>query len=324
MGERYVLVLFCMQKPILIGFLALAAEEEVLRHPDEEELIIEAPTWSHKFVVTPNAFSWSDMDEYQEDCEIEVLGDTLWRGNSTIVSDGDWRRLETVLRLLPGPVTNNSSGSTVPTQPRGSLRSQLLQEHPWLADVWAKGHHSREEELIPGTEAMDSGGKDVHDTVEDTGSSSDDDFSEKTGSVDADEVLDAIEAKKCEMRNTGHGSQGPFAWRMMSAAAASSSGEACPTSFRGDARSPDARKFTSTYSLQSSASFVSNLYTGELAQILAEYWVAKMSYFYEIWMASTQEHHEFSERRPSPFVNLKLSSMLFAVPRTECCLECSG
>ena len=301
MGERYVLVLFCMQKPILIGFLALAAEEEVLRHPDEEELIIEAPTWSHKFVAAPNAFSWSDMGEYQEDCEIEVLGDTLWRGNSSIVSDGDWRRLETVLRLLPGPVTNNSSGSTVPTQPRGSLRSQLLQEHPWLADVWAKGHHSREEELIPGTEAMNSGGKDVHDTVEDTGSSSDDDFSEKTGSVDADEVLDAIEAKKCEMRNTGHGSQGPFAWRMMSGAAASSSGEACPTSFRGDARSPDARKFTSTYSLQSSASFVSNLYTGELAQILAEYWVAKMSYFYEIWMASTQEQHEFSDKEAQSF-----------------------
>ena len=232
------------------------------------------------------------MDEYSEDCEVEVLGDAVWRGNN-IVSDGDWRRLEIVLRLLPGPVTNNSSGSAVPKQPRGSLRSELLQEHPWLADVWAKEGHRSCEEITPGIEAKDSGGKAGH-NAKDTEASSDDDFSDETALVEAEEVLDAIDANTCQMRNSAHGIEGPFAWRMMSAAASSCyPGEGGATSFRGDARTSHARQFASTYSLQSSASFVSNLCTEELAKALAEFWVAKMTHYYEIWVVSSQEHHAF-------------------------------
>jgi hypothetical protein len=293
-GERFRLVLFCMQKPVLLGFLSLAAEEDVLRHPDDEELIIDVPTWAHKFVVQPNGFSWSDDDEYKGDCGIEVLGDTVWQGDDTIVSDGDWRRFETVIRLLPGPVASASSGSSVPSQPRGSMRSQLLLEHPWLADVWAANRQQGGDELGPGTEealANDLGAKGQQGSK---GSSSDEAEASVEDDVDVEEVLDAIDKKKCGMKNTGIGTEGPFAWREMSCAASSSDGPAGLMSVRGDARTGEAHKFASSYGLQYSASFVASLYGQEGAQICAEYWVAKMSYFFSIWQQSENALHIFS------------------------------
>ena len=298
--ERYLLVLFCMQNPVLIGFVSLAAEEQVLRHPDEDDLMTDAiPSWAHNLAVERN-FSWSDMEEYKPDCQIDVLMDTAWRGNN-IVSDSDWMPLEAVLRLLPGPVTNNSSGSAGPKQPRGSLRSELLQEHPWLADIWKNGGQRNREETSPGTTARDfpCTATQHNDEAEDA---SDDSFSEETGVMAPEDVLDTIDARTSTMHTSAHGAAGPFTWRMMSGSASSLyPGESNDTCFRGDVHASYARLFASTYSLQASCSFSSNLYTAELAKMCAECWTAKMTHFYDIWVASDHTQHEFSNAEVQSF-----------------------
>jgi hypothetical protein len=74
--DRHVKVLFCLQRPMLIGFVDLIAGEQIVPHHDEDGMLDE-PSWAHNF-VSRSSFSCSDEDEYVSVNEVHVLGDAVW------------------------------------------------------------------------------------------------------------------------------------------------------------------------------------------------------------------------------------------------------
>mmetsp|Transcript_32998 Transcript_32998/g.84255 ORF Transcript_32998/g.84255 Transcript_32998/m.84255 type:complete len:232 (-) Transcript_32998:352-1047(-) len=138
-GEQIVKVLFCLQNPFVVGFVGLTAEEEVIRHPDEDRRL-DSQTWAHNFKVVPWSFSFPDGEEYAAECEVEELSQAVWRGDHTVVSDSDWRLLPTILQTLPQrrvgcQIFTTTSAAPVETRAFASLVSRGAMLRASLAAV---------------------------------------------------------------------------------------------------------------------------------------------------------------------------------------------
>ena len=289
-------VLFCLQRPLLVGFVDLIAGEEFVPHPDADAMVDE-PTWNHNFTSVPK-FSYSDEDEYMAVSEVHVLGDTVWRGRQVVVSDGDWRSLDIAMQLLPEKKVSDAQDPGEQRAPRTSEVASLVAEFPWLADMQAKAHRPHLGEVRhpglrgPKSGASDEAGSEPHSPSASAGSGSADDM---VSLVDEKEVLNALVAKRNEMAQSGAAAEEAFSWKVMGGVWTKAHLGLDYDAFRAEGRTQHAREFVSLYALPKSASFTLALCGEDTAKLLAGYRCLRMTHFYNIWSRSKLAKHVFSD-----------------------------
>ena len=314
--EEHVKVLFALQNPIIVGFVGVLVEEECSRDPDEP-LAGDHASWEHNFVVQEQSFVFSDSDKYKEVSQVEVLDSMVWLGSVILVSDADWRQLDTVLQLLP-PLARGKGESSAPQKAPASRPAELLEQFPWLADL---GGH-RKAAAVPGrqkhTLASRGGCSGVHEEeqqeeekkLEEEEDSEDeeldidglqldeesDDEAEQRSTVELDEQASlSFAAKQDEMHKQGAKGEGPFAWRVCGGSWTKAHLGVDYDAFRAEVRSQAALPFISEFGLQKSASFSLAVYGELVAKTLAEYWTDKMTFYYNAWVEAGRQNRVFSD-----------------------------
>ena len=106
--------------------------------------------------------------------------------------------------------------------------------------------------------------------------------------------MEKLLAKRAKMEKEVTVEASAFSWKVMGGPWAKKHLGVDFNSFRAASCSADAQRFCCQYSLCLSASFTLALYGEAVAQTLAEYWVLKMSYFYQIWCERGSGKHVFS------------------------------
>ena len=114
-----------------------------------------------------------------------------------------------------------------------------------------------------------------------------------------DEV--ALSSKKEEMGKLGADGDGPFAWRVMGGVWTKTHLGVDFDCFRAEARTPDAKVFVGVYSFKFSCSLTLGVYEEATARLLAEYWVSKMTCFYDRWVANGRGMHVFTDEEVASF-----------------------
>lgn len=189
-----------------------------------------------------------------------------------------------------------------------------MEEFPWLA-TFGDGKQTRTSGPNPdSSEGEGDDGEDDSDMVSGCSSPSASDESsdapgEQKETINEDDVLAALSAKRVEMQASGAEAALPFAWRVMGGAWTREHMGTDFDAFRGEARSTTAHTFATMYSLQRSASFSLALYGEDSARILSEYWCAKMNFLFAMWDSGGRGRYAFAEgdlgfSEPGEFVDL--------------------
>ena len=102
--------------------------------------------------------------------------------------------------------------------------------------------------------------------------------------LDAEEVFDALHAKRMEWVGDGHPRERPFAWTVLGGRWTAAHRGVAFDAFQGKTMSSDARTFVGMFMMQQTCRWSLSLYGEYACSVLATCWVSKMTYLFELWV----------------------------------------
>lgn len=233
------------------------------------------------------------MASWDED-HISVIDRVVMLGNRRAASDSPRQPLRQFLGSLPDirrPIVARESGGGGAARPPGD-RIQLVADNPWLLEVLDDAKHmsARHKRARRGLGPHEP----EEDDLEDFG---DDDLEPE---VLADTFwMELAEAKALVSDKEG---LDLFAVRPLGGKWTHEHLHVAFDAWQARAVSPDATDFLRRYGLQLAMRFDVSLYSNHGALLCANYWVAKMRCFYQLWKdAGCCDSHSFSEAEKASF-----------------------
>lgn len=305
-SEFHVKVLWALQNPFVCAFLDLDLADDAEFEAGVMASGV-AEEWRHKFVARPMAYSFSDGSEYDGDIVVEVLSDVTFLTGGMLAADSDYIGFDEFLALLPErpSATPRDAKPRRRLPPSSQLDPEVLRQHPWLLDVLPQREGGRRTGAASSSNAPpEQSALDKNDSAE-----SDSDMSDKDGEepFDVDAVVEALEKKRQEEAPKSKVAEVHFCWKVMGGKWCMENRGVPYDAFRATCASPSARQMLYMYRLNLSCSFTLSKYGEELARTLADYWVAKMTHFFNIWDSHGQTKHIFTDAElnrfaePAPF-----------------------
>ena len=295
----FLLVLWCLQNPLVASFLDL--EVASLEEQDPCTFVGESEDdWRHAFRVLPLSLSYSNRAEYDAEVEVEVLSDVVLLGNAFAVSDSDWADFATFLSAVPAGAHAPRAADSRPRLPNLSrIDPAVLLEHPWLLDVL----HSRKTRVGPVAAGhvahdLEDADGDTEEHVVEVEARSDSEGSEQE--IDLDFVATELEKKRSAEATAA--SVGPFGWKVMGGAWYMATYGVPYNVFRATYVMPVGREFLASYGFNFSCNCTLSKFGDDLARCLVEYWVQKLTYFFSIWDAAGRGAYKFTDEDLRDFV----------------------
>ena len=107
---------------------------------------------------------------------------------------------------------------------------------------------------------------------------------EDEAALDAEEVFDALHAKRMEWIGDGPPRERPFAWAVLGGRRAAAHRGVALDAVQGKTMSSDARAFVGLFMMQQTCRWSLSLYGEYACFVLATCWVSTMTYLLELWV----------------------------------------
>lgn len=258
---------------IQVSLLALVAEEDM----DWFEVALELHAgaglvhWRHSFRFSPGDTVWTHMSpQLQVDFELSALPDVCYLDGHRLVSDSEWLAWDDIIAKFPAQARRSRAAHAKQAQRPPNADGQLVVEHPWIVDVFAKLHsappraqggRADRKQLASGSIGEDKPQRGAEEVVPDT--QEEDVFQVVQGRrlLWAAEHGEGVEHFGSSLR----GGQ----WT------AAHVGDAVD-SLRCSATTARAKRVCHLHDMPLSATFSLKMYGDEVASLLGEVWIARM------------------------------------------------
>jgi hypothetical protein len=263
--EKFV---YALQSPLLVCFLRVThivpGPTEV--QPSEYE-VGRMDTWLAEFELS-GEYSYTDDGGYPPEGEVVVLADCLNLGGNRCASDSEWKPLTYYVELVP-----DEDERCAPAERRRRPDEATLLENPWLLDFLSEQGRGGES-TSDGRDAR-AGGPRIDAVLVGL---------DNEAALDAEEVFDALHARRMAWSGDGHPRERPFAWAVLGGRWTAAHRGVAFDAFQGKTMSSDARTFVGMPMMQQTCRWSLSLYGEYACFVLATCWVSKMTYLFALWV----------------------------------------
>ncbi|CAK0902148.1 unnamed protein product [Prorocentrum cordatum] len=302
----YHMFLYAYQNPQFMQVVCLARRAWDPAGPRGGDSPADRCDWMWDFSIT-NAYKDSSKHMATWDVDHVVVIDRLTLlGNRRAVSDAPAQPLRRFLASLPDPPrpAKAPDGSVQGGPVHTSARAKMVAENPWLLDVIDDAQPIRQKrKRDPRGEGPDAAECELEDAF------GDDALEPEV--LGAEFWQDLAEARALV---AGGGGPDHFGLKPLGGEWTHAHLNVAHEAWQGRAASPLAKQFLEKYTLKGYMRFDVSLYTNEGALVCARYWVAGMSYFFDLWRGLGRcDAHAFTEaeiasfREPEEFTELTVS-----------------
>lgn len=277
-GVSYLAFLGAVQAPrAFVSFLPLVLEEDV----DSLQLALElhggesSGDWAISFRFDGTDFVWSHLcSDFDEDVEVSVLMDVCFDRRRRVCSDSRWWSWDEVLRLLqvalPRPRIRG-------TRQEGRPAAAMVEEHPWLMDMFAPDNAARGHRGATSSAAQRRAAR----RTEPTHDSGDMDI--VAVEVDPADVFDELQRRRSAWAIDGEdGVTMHFASQLRGGQWTASHVGEVVDSLRCYAATPLAREWCAAHRMAKSCTLSLRLYGDEVCRQLGDVWMARMSFLMDV------------------------------------------
>jgi hypothetical protein len=275
-GLRFCQFVFATQSPLLACFCLLEPSEVVHRLvPPATWEADSLNAWEHIFALQWGSFMYSDEQNFQGECDIEVLLDVVNLPGGICASDALWLPFARLRELL-GAEKPLAGGDRQPAEERGTTNEDPCLKHPWLLEhmvtmgaAWLDSCGSIDGATAQGKIDVESGGQ---------GESSDWD-------VDAEAVMDELLRKRAELAPPDVAEEN-FSYSLRGGQWTAAKKGVAFDCFLGSAKGHASVAFCEQFAMHRSGSFSIALYGEHEGLLLVKAWVHRMEFLMQVWVAA--------------------------------------
>lgn len=241
-----------------------------------------AKSWDHKFQVDWAHFRWSDENVWRGEWPVFILPGATHAGTE-VMADGEWISIEQISTWFP-PVPRKSTGAEKPrtVAANASVGDSIFAEHPWL-ESFLQDRRSREAYRGPSS-ATASLGSAAHGEMDDGAGA----YQEV---VDCEAVMEALLTKRMALGLEQGSASAEFVVVLRGGPGLFKRTGMAYDEIRGQSANDLAKKWCEVHKLNKSFAATLTAYGDEACRILAEAWVARMQWLYDL---SQREGPEFA------------------------------